>query len=538
MKFRAAAAVLLALMAALLVHTSLQEAQSFDEATHIAAGYSYWKTGDHKINVEHPPLAKRIAALPLLALGLRFDTAHPHWLQPNQTELGRDFLYNNTRPADTILFWARMPTMIFTLLLGASIAWWTKSRFGPLAALSALVLFALDSNFIAHGHYVTTDVPVTFFGFLAAITWFSWLESGRKRDLALATLTLGLAAASKFSGLYLIPVHALLLFVQVLRRKRPLPAALAGLLIAILGAALICSLVYGREFKEWRRQARALKWEAPRHPYWHGLKTLEEHNRDGHRSYLLGEVSQQGRWNYFPIAFLVKTPAASLVLILAALAALPFLWRRAGFAAALLAYPIAYFGISMAGNINIGVRHLLPIYPFLFILAGVMISALPKRAAAAVLATATLAMAAESARVHPHHLAFFNAFAGGPANGHKYLLDSNLDWGQDVKKLKLYMDRHGIPFVQVAYFGMADFAYYGIPHGGLPGSDEPGKIDTLDNWVAASVTNVYDVYFDRETFGWLRRFEPTAKIGWSIYLYDLRQSTIPAGKRPLPQPAP
>ena len=510
MKFRAAAAILLALMAALLVHTSLQEAQSFDEATHIAAGYSYWKTGDHKINVEHPPLAKRIAALPLLALGLRFDTANPHWVQPDQTELGRDFLYNNTRPADTILFWARTPTIIFTLLLGAAIAWWTKRRFGPLAALSALVLFSLDSNFIAHGHYVTTDVPVTFFAFLAAITWFAWLESGRKRDLALATLTLGLAASSKFSGLYLIPVHALLLLVQVLRRKRPLPGAVAGLLIAILGAALICSLVYGREFKEWRRQTSALKWEAPRHPYWHGLKTLEEHNRDGHRSYLLGEVSQQGRWSYFPVAFLVKTPAASLVLILAALAALPLLWRRAGFAAALLAYPIAYFGISMAGNINIGVRHLLPIYPFLLILAGIMMSA----------------------------LAFFNAFTGGPANGHKYLLDSNLDWGQDVKKLKLYMDRHGIPFVQVAYFGMADFAYYGIPHGGLPGSDEPGKIDTLDNWVAASVTNVYDVYFDRETFGWLRRFEPAAKIGWSIYLYDLRQSTIPAGKRPLPQPAP
>jgi hypothetical protein len=525
-KFYALLAAVLALMAGLLIHTSRQEAQTFDEATHIAAGYSYWMTGDHKINVEHPPLAKLIATLPLLAMGLRFETTNPHWVQPNQTELGRDFLYNNARDADSILLAARAPTMLLTLMLGAAIAWWTRRRFGSLAAAAALLLY--------------TDVPVTFFGFLAAITWFAWLESGRKRDLAAATLALGFSAATKFSGLYLLPVHAALLLVQVVRRRRSWRSAAGGFLIAVLGAGLICSLTYGREFKEWRRQVRRLRWEAPRHPYWHGLKALEEHNRDGHRSYLLGEVSQQGRWNYFPVAFLVKTPAVSLVLTLAAIIVVPILRRRRNAFAVctLLAYPLAYFALSAAGNINIGVRHLLPMYPFLFILAGILAASLPKRAAATMLAITVVSMAAEAARTYPHHLAFFNAFVGGPANGHKYLLDSNLDWGQDVKKLKRYMDEHGITFVQVAYFGMADFAYYGIPHGGLPGANEREAIDKLDNWVAASVTNVYDVYFDRETFGWLRHYQPVAKIGWSLYLYDLRQSTLPAGKRPLPAIAP
>ena len=529
--FLALTAALLLTMGALQFHTASLEAQTYDEAVHLTAGYSYWATADYRLNQEHPPLAKLLCAAPLLAMGLRFDTSSPHWSLPDQSEMGRLFLYSNTRPAGAILAAARSVTIALSLALGLSLALWLRPRFGEPAALAALALYTLDPNFLAHGRYVTTDVAVTLFSFLSVITWLAFLEHGRKRWLALAALTLGLAMASKFSGFYVLPIHAALLALQAVRRRISWPKALAALPLLCAGAILVCAATYGSHtlnVPAWRE-----------HKYVTGILELRQHNTGGHRSYLLGKVNTHGDPRYFPVAFAVKTPEVTLLALLAALLLLPRILRRheALLWLALLLYPALYFGISVAGNINIGVRHLLPMYPFLFALIAAAISALPRRAALAAPALLFAGILSAQPAIYPDYLAYFNRFAGGPADGHRYLLDSNLDWGQDVIKLKRYMDAHGIEFVQVAYFGMADLNHYGIRHGGLPGANEPHEIDKLDNWVAASVTDVYDVYFDQPTFHWLQRYTPAARIGWSLYLYDLRQSTIPAGKRPLP-PAP
>lgn len=529
--FLALTAALLVTMGALQIHTASLEAQTYDEAVHLTAGYSYWVTGDYRLNQEHPPLAKLLCAVPLLTMGLRFDTTSPHWSLPDQSEMGRLFLYSNTRPAGSILAAARSVTIALSLALGLALALWLRPRFGELAALTALALYALDPNFLAHGRYVTTDVAVTLFSFLSVITWLAFLEQGRKRWLALAALTLGLAMASKFSGLFVLPIHAALLALQLLRRRISWPKALAALPLLCAGAVLVCAATYGTH------SLRVPSWRE--HKYVTGIQELSQHNTDGHRSYLLGKVNTHGDARYFPIAFAVKTPEATLLALLFALALLPRILRRhdALLWLALLAYPALYFGLSVAGNINIGIRHLLPIYPFLFALIAAAVSTLPRRAALAAPALLFAGVLSAQPAIYPDYLAYCNRFAGGPASVHRYLLDSNLDWGQDVIKLKRYMDAHGIEFVQIAYFGMADLNYYGIRHGGLPGANEPHEIDKLDNWVAASITDVYDVYFDQPTFNWLQRYTPAARIGWSLYLYDLRQSTLPAGKRPLP-PAP
>lgn len=528
--FLSLVAVLLAAMGALAFRASSLEAQTFDEAVHIAAGYSYWKTGDYRLNQEHPPLVKRLCALPLVKRGLKFDTSSPNWQLPDQSGMGREFLYGNTRPADWILQSARLPVIAMTLALGLLLALWLRRRFGEIAALSALALYALDPNFLAHGHYVTTDVAVTLFTFASAVAWLGWLERGRWWRLALAAVMLGCAMASKFSGVYVLPVHFVLLMAQAGRGRLAWRKAAVAFVALVAGAVLVCGASYGKHAFRVQHLAE--------HRYVSGLKELRQHNQDGHRSYLLGKVNTRGDWAYFPVAFAVKTPEVTLAALLGALLALPWLIRRHGALLwmVLLLYPALYLGLSMAGNINIGIRHLLPMYPFLYALIAAAVERLPGRAARAAPVLALAGMGAAQAAIYPDYLAYFNRFAGGPEGGARYLLDSNVDWGQDVKKLKRFMDGRGIRFVQIAYFGMADLEAYGIRHGGVPGAEEPAEIDKLDNWVVVSVTNLYDVYFDKPTFAWLRRFQPVAKVGWSLYVYDLRQRTIPAGQRPLPPP--
>lgn len=530
--FLALVAALLAVMGVLAFHASSMEAQTFDEAVHIAAGYSYWKTGDYRLNQEHPPLAKRLCALPLVKRGLRFDTSSPNWQLPDQSGMGREFLYGNTRPADWILQRARLVTIILTLALGLVLALWLRSRFGEAPALVALALYALDPNFLAHGHYVTTDVAVTLFTFSSAVAWLGWLERGRWWRLALAAVMLGCAMASKFSGAYVLPVHFVLLAVQVGRGRLRWWKAGGAFAALVAVAVLVCGATYGKHTFKVRSFAE--------HRYVSGLKELRLHNEEGHRSYLLGKVNTHGDPAYFPVAFAVKTPEVTLAALLAALLALPWLLRRHGALMwlALLLYPALYFGLSVVGNINIGIRHLLPVFPFLYALIAAAAERLPGKVALAAPVLALAGMGAAQAAIYPDYLAYFNRFAGGPEGGVRYLLDSNVDWGQDVKKLKRFMDERGIRFVQIAYFGMADLETYGIRHGGLPGADEPAEIRKLDNWVVVSVTNLYDVYFDKPTFAWLQKFQPVAKVGWSLYVYDLRQQTIPAGQRPLPAPLP
>jgi hypothetical protein len=181
----------------------------------------------------------------------------------------------------------------------------------------------------------------------------------------------------------------------------------------------------------------------------------------------------------------------------------------------------------MASPLNLGVRYILPVYPFLFVLlAGVLFGVGRERLQRwfpAVVAVALLGLAAGSLAIYPHYLAFFNAAAGGPEAGPRYLLDSNIDWGQDIKKLKAHMVAHNIPRVCVVYFGTGDLGYYQVEFEGLPLTAELEQRRNLDCVAAVNVTPLYGLHSTPESYRWLREMEPTARIGYSIYLYDLRK---------------
>ncbi|MFN7922358.1 MAG: glycosyltransferase family 39 protein [Bryobacteraceae bacterium] len=520
-RFYLAVAALQALMATLQVSSIVLESQTVDEAVHLTAGVAIWKTGDYRLDREHPPLLPLIAAIPPLIAGVDFKADPAHWESANDFPIAWPFLYQNRLAPDTILLLARLPAIALTLALGLVLAVYARRRFGDAPALVALFFFVTDANLIAHGRYVTTDAVATFGIFLAAISWIAALDSERWRDWMLAGAALGIALVAKFSTLFLLPVHVA---VAIAKRRsslgRPMGAfAAAAAVVAVVylpdtlrlpSAPPLASSVQAVSPRAQAMQAAAAKWHVPKHGYLHGVYELLAHDDFGHPTYLNGVRSAKGSWLYFPTAFAVKTPTATLAL---SLAAIVLAWRRFSL---LAIYPIVYALLAVSSSINLGIRHLLPVYPFLFLLIGIVFAR--KRW---VLAVAVAVQLFELARIHPNYLSFFNTLAGGPAAGHRYLLDSNIDWGQDGKKLAVWMRQHRVNAMCVDYFGPAPLPIYGV--GMLPLAKNEAERAELDCQYAVSLTRLFDVYDPPQTHEWLRKLEPVDRVGYSIWIYDLRK---------------
>ena len=555
-----------AISGALEIRSAMGETQTWDEGIHISAGYSYLTLGDYSWNVEHPPLVKIISALPLLRLHLKVPATVVEGKRPDQVHFGIDTLYNNRAPADSILIAARGPNILLTLLFLVAVAWWTRRRFGPAAGLLAVILCAFDPNLIAHGRYVTTDFPITVFYFFSCMLWVEYLEDGGFRRLLLAAFTIALAMVIKFSAVLLIPTLIALYAICWVQRPGSFPLARAAIAAGVvLGAVvLVVTIVYWPEtVRCWKTAVTPLatvadrenltgrilfrlgRWfHLPAHRFLFGLNAVASHNAGGHASYLLGMRSEQGWWYYFPVVFAVKSTMAALAA--AALLMALGVWMAAGvwiaakpisrrvlstfraippIAIGLFLPPVLYFAISMTGGINIGMRHILPVYPFLYVGAAAALAHFGGRAHWARYGMVALGalQIAECASIAPDYLAFFNALAGGPGKGPEYLVDSNIDWGQDAKKLVHWLDQHGTRRTRVLYFGNAQLRYYGVEELGFPAPLDQQGWDEIDDFAVASVTPLYGVYIPLANLAQLRLRQPIAKIGWSMYVYDLRK---------------
>ena len=541
---------IVAIVGTLEVRSARGETQTWDEGIHISAGYSYWKLGDYSWNVEHPPLVKMASTLPLVLMGLTAEPNGADGKRKDQVRYGVDFLYKNRRDADSILFAARSANILLTLLFAAAVAWWTRRRYGPWAGLAAAAFCAFDPNLIAHGRYVTTDFPVTVFFFFACVLWVEYLEQGTPRRLLAAAAVIGLALLTKFSAVLLIPSLVILYAACWVRRPKEFPvrraALAAGTVIATVG--LMVAVVYWPEtVRCWRTKVPQMstlvvrgnptgeilyylgrKLHLPAHAYLFGLNAVADHNAGGHSSYLLGMRSETGWWYYFPVVFAVKSTMAALAAAMLLLAgALWQVWKREWISPMTLGLalpPLLYFVFSMTSGINIGMRHILPIYPFLYVGAAAWLARATWRPGLYVLGTLVALQMGECARITPDYLAFFNELAGGPGRGPEYLVDSNIDWGQDVKKLGLWLDAHGGKRrARVYYFGNAQMRYYGIDEMGYPEPLDEKGWDAIDEYCVANVTPLNGVYVPLNSLAPLRMREPVAKIGWSMYVYDLHK---------------
>ncbi len=534
-----------------------------DEPTHLLSGCRALRLGDFTFNPEHPPLAKILMALPSLAQGVRL---------PGEKD-GYVLLYQCGNDPDRVLRWARVPNLLWGLLTLVLIYRIARELFGPKGAFVSLFLAALCPMLLAHCSLVTIDASVTAMTLLTIEVF-----RGLYGNLGIVRcfwcgIVLGLALSTKFSAVFLIPVLMWSWLVAYIRRKRLVNApgtpgiwdealrvrtlgrvAGAVLLISVTCGALVWGM-YGFRFRASPGDAHPFEWTfessegsttkklvlfARDHrllpeSYLYGYLYMHE-NSLRRRAYALGQYSEAGWAWYFPFAFLVKTPVGTLILIAAGMYA-SYRRLRLGTArdAFLLVPLIFYWVLAVNSNLNIGVRHLLPVLPLFLIFAGGVTIPPPRPTgpswtSIAVLGLLTLS-GVEAIANAPHHLAFFNPAARMAWNRHDMLVDSNLDWGQDLARLKRWMDRESIPSVKLSYFGNGSPRHLGLAHEILPGASmyrwyerewkeapplRPGDI------VAVSASNYVGALQDKDRDFFLRRFgtsRPLAVIGGSILVF-------------------
>ncbi len=545
---RLPAAALLLILVGCGVWSASRMSATFDETAHLPAGITYLDRWDFRHNPEHPPLAKAWAALPLWFSGAaRPDYGSPHWIgshvppgdprrsRADQWKFGFELLNGGIgdpvrRDPSRLLFPARVAMLVPAILLCLLVQAWAGELWGRRGGLLALGLCALAPATLAHGSLVTTDLSAAL-GFAAALFAFRRFTKAPGAGRAiLAGAALGGALLVKYSTLLLGPILAVLAVVWAVfgdgaagSRGRRAGAAAAGLLAAFATAFVVLWAGYGFRFSAVSDPGYRLEWESvePDDPASRAilaardLRVLPEaylfglaYARGGaarRLAFLDGEESLVGWWRYFPEAFLLKTPLAFLGLLLWSAASGIRRARGRSLEGWTLALPVAfYLAVSMAGNLNIGHRHLMPVYPLLFVAAGRAASFFEGPRGRAVAAWALVAgCAASFAWTTPRYLSYFNALGGGNRGGWRHLVDSNVDWGQDLPALRSWVDRNGGPTVHLAYFGTGDPKAYGIPyrkvklvHDFRPA--EPSSRPSSGDLLAVSVTLLQGVYLDGE----------------------------------------
>ena len=540
----------------LAVNSVIADSPTMDEQNHIARGLAFLRTGDPRLSLEHPPLINSLSALPLLTMPeLRLPTDHPSWeRREGWYEFADLFMWQYNHDATRVVFLARLPVVF--LSLGLALAGFHFARFlwGLAAALPALVLFLFEPNLMAHGRYATTDMGATLFSFLATFAlWRLWQHSGRWSwpRWAIAALAIGLALGSKLSTLGFLPVWLLLALLPLYpvtggRKGRAALMRVAQLVSAAAAALMIVWLIFGLEWGLFSFVTDGLaslnRWPGPMPTFWAGLEQAALLGNSGRApAFLFGRFVSGGTPAYFPAAFTVKTPLILLGLIALATILLLHNRRTRRRALFLLLIAMGYYAFLMQSALNIGYRHALPALPYLLILvsglaAPELVRSDRRPAARYALAAGAAVLMGVAIWIHPHYLGYFNVAAGGPANGYRILTDSNVDWGQDLVRLRAWMETNDVDRVKLGWFGTADPAYYAIPNDPLPGlgrdtffrlwwevpfdprDPEPGVY-------AISASSLWEPPLrveEKQVYAWFRAREPDDRVGYSILIYDLR----------------
>ena len=540
-----------------------RESQTWDEANHIFTGYRTWTDGDYGLNPEHPPLVKLLATAPLLASQPQMPALEERFFKEDAFLRGKEFLYRND--ADRILARTRTAAAILTLLTALVVFFAAREMFGSCAAFVALALVAFDPNFLAHGALITTDVGLACFMFLSIYMFYRFVKFPSAERLVMAGVAVGLALAVKHTGILVLPMLFLLAVCEIVRHnfggtrrentgRQALKLMGSLVLITLIGWVVLWS------FYRFRYDARpnGLQLNPPLAEYVKGLKPHEAWpvstmarlrllpesylyglvdvrlTANYYTSYLLGKVYAHGVWFYFPVAFLIKSTLGVLALCLLTLGVIATRRLDRGREILfLLVPPIFYLIVALTVGMNIGVRHILIVYAFLYVLIGgaawVLVQINWKWTA--VIAVCLLAHAASSLKTFPNYIPYSNELWGGPSQTHKYLTDSNSDWGQQLKSVKQYLDNRGVRDCWFVYFaeGAADPAYYGIPCKPLPTIttlwlnipiDVPRSVTGP---VLISASNLSSVEFGPgplDPYGQFKLLTPTAVIDHGVFVFD------------------
>ncbi len=556
--------------------TFSQKSSTVDESVHLASGYSYWSTGDFRMNPEHPALVKEIAAIPLLFFHLNFNPQSPNFDQTHLWDFGPEVIYHNNASPQQLIMAGRLPLLIFLVFLGVLTYIWSKKLFGEKVALVVLLLTLTCQNILAHSGLITTDVPITFAFLFVCFALAQFLQQRSSKTFMWFTIALAFVLLVKFSAvvvvvalLVMMAVHSLLhakhsekhAALQILRdffKHKALPLILAGIITFVF--IVFCygggfKTVYGgtdsasaevvHDFVDHQPEKvrNALNWIGnnvpfPAYDYIEGMALVLTHNKGGHTVFFLGEVSNRGWWYYFPTVFLFKTSLSNLLLFISvvALGITKFAFfvarEKHRFSAMhkklqsfnfeyiiLVLAPLIFFAFGMRSRLNLGVRYVLPVYPFLFILSGFVIQYFFKtKILRAVLVLFLAASLYETIHAFPNYLSYYNPLAFGNGVTPLHISDdSNLDWGQDLPALKKYMDNNHIDSIYLRYFGTADPAAYGINvKPSFPTEKDILSGQDVSGYVAVSATALSS---PDEGYAWPLLRKPVDVINGSLYVF-------------------
>ncbi|HTS61792.1 MAG TPA: glycosyltransferase family 39 protein [Candidatus Acidoferrales bacterium] len=485
------AAVLVLIATARIVSTYTVLSHTMDEPEHLGCGMQWLARGQYTWDPSHPPIARVLAIIGPYLDGARYLDA-PGSHAEGILLLGHGGHYDRT------LALARMGILPLFWIASLGVFLWARSAGGPTAAVIAVFLFTTIPPVLAHAGLVTTDMAATAFGIVTFYCSLWWAERPDRARTLVFGIALGLAALAKFSLLAYLPAGWVLLLLWRRPSRKTLRSYLAPLALAAVVGCLVIWAAYRFSFDR-----------IPAPDLFAGIRGLLHHNAIGHDSYVLGARHRTGVWYFFPVVLGVKTPLAMLILLAWSLVRS---WRRSLPVDAALACSLGILLVAMTGRINIGVRHVLPVYGGLAVICAVAAADI-MRTAPRLLTGGLLALfawqAISGSVAHPDYLAYTNEIAGD--HPQKFVAESDLDWGQDMKLVAAFLERRGVTHVAFTPY----CASYLDAGRDFPQVTPTDWYRPLPGWNIVSLSGL-EVY---DHPGWANRIPPHARIGRTHWAY-------------------
>lgn len=489
---------------------NFEKSLTMDEPVFIASGYTYLTRADFRMNREAPPLLQLVMALPLLAMDLKMPPPDsPAWQQGEHFDFARQFFSLNSDKTTLIGFWARLPTLLMGAGLVFVIGLWGGSLYGPFAGLTGAVVAAFSPNLLAHAKVATTDFGSTFFMFLAVYLFWCAVHGDNVKKWLFCGLVSGLALLTKYTALLLGPVYLLIGVGALLGRPRKL--SLVSLARGLLLIGILCLFLVSAGYLSFTPI-----------PYFRGMQNVYANLNPDYLYYLLGDFTVTPWWYYNLVAFCIKVPIPTLILLVLAFYSLPRARQRFDSLLYLLLPAGVVVGICLFDRANFGIRRILPAFPFLFLFIGQFFTGnaggkIKVRLGVALLAWLTV----EAALIFPHHLAHFNQLVGGAARGPYLMDDSNIDWGQDLPGLAAWQEVHPeADPLRLFYFGYLMPQFYGVK-AEMVGWQQ--LLKPASGTYAISSHNLTMMrkleYLYGYDIDWLSKYQPIDRIGYTIYVY-------------------
>ena len=523
--YKAVVIVLLSVVFLLPFFSAQNFSPATDEITHLPSGYSYWKPGQVVLNPQHPPLVKLLASFPLLFMDFKFNDKDPNLIGPirNEWAFGQNFLSSNNM--DKLLLWGRLSVMLISVLLGFYVYKWASEIFSRKAGFLSLFLYAFMPVIIANAQFVTTDLALAAFSFITFYYLWRFIKLNDKKQLVFSGIFLGLTLGSKFSAIVFLPVISLFILVYAWRCGGEINTKIRRLanfsLIAIVPAFIILYFIY--------LMPSDLGF------YIKGLRTIYADWKPGYNFYLNGNFSPDGWWYYFLEAFVIKTPIPALIVFVTSILFYKKI-KMDGWGKVFVFLPVISFTfVTSIKAHDISIRYILPIYPFLILYAGGITETFRNieiskyrnyktsiRAGMIAIMILGLWQISSAVRAYPDHMSYFNELVGGPENGYKYLDDSNVEWGQDLKRLGKYQAEN--PDTKVVYsWKNSSPEYYGVKNFMMADDSgwwrEPKGRYAVNTFLLIRMQLLSNQRKD-PGLNWLALYKPVDKIGQSFFIYE------------------